>query len=338
MAKQDRYELIKQIESERKSRVLCYVTGDRQGLETKIAMDTFSFVYDHLSAIGKQRAIDLFLYSTGGLTIAGWALVNLIHEFCEKFSVIIPFKALSCATLISIGADEIIMGKLGQLSPIDPSVNSPYNPLAPEQQHGPRRLLPVNVEDAIGYLNLAKKEGGLKGDAELCKIVEKLSDKVHPLALGGVYRAREQIKMLARKLLSSHMKEPGQEKSVESIITMMTEELFSHDYIISRNEAKEHIGLNIIDIDESFENIIWKLYKNYEDEIELTVPYNPELLLGTENEKTLTFNRAFIESFDKTTVFRTKKIVRRITTRRPDVPVPIHGFEERLIKEGWEKD
>jgi len=47
------------------------------------------------------------------------------------FNVIIPFKALSCATLMALGADNILMTKMGQLSPIDPSIDSPLAPTAP---------------------------------------------------------------------------------------------------------------------------------------------------------------------------------------------------------------
>ena len=85
----------------RGSPVICYVTGDRRGLEAKIAMDIFPFFYKVLMKMGKQDRIDLFLYSTGGLTMAAWGLVNLLREFCGHFSVLIAPKAHSTATLIS---------------------------------------------------------------------------------------------------------------------------------------------------------------------------------------------------------------------------------------------
>jgi ClpP class serine protease len=116
---------IEKIQEKRDSKLVVYIAGDRRGMETKIATDIFPMFHRHLAQIGTQKKIDLFLYSTGGITIAGYALVNLFREFCEEFNVIIPFKALSCATLISLGANEIVMTKMGQLSPIDPSVEHP---------------------------------------------------------------------------------------------------------------------------------------------------------------------------------------------------------------------
>lgn len=338
MSKEARLELIKKIETGRDSRILCYITGDRRGFETKIAPEVYSLVYEHLSKIGHVDSVDLFLYSTGGLTVTAWGLINLIREFCKKFSVIIPFKAHSCATLIALGADEIIMGKLGQLSPVDPSVTSPYNPAAPgSPQHGSPRLLPVSVGDVIGYLNLAKKEAGLKEDASLSKTVESLANKVHPMALGAVYRAREQIKMLAEKLLRLHMS-ADQEQEIKRVVDTLTKELGSHDYTISRNEAKNTLRLKVIDVPDDLESDIWKLYKEYEDMLQLRTPYNPETFLGSEKQKKDIFRRAVIESSERTDNFITEKEVRRISVTPPGTAAPMEVFQERIIKEGWVPD
>jgi hypothetical protein len=44
-----RMELIKAIEKERNSKLLVYITGDRRGLETRIATDVFPIFHEHLS-------------------------------------------------------------------------------------------------------------------------------------------------------------------------------------------------------------------------------------------------------------------------------------------------
>jgi len=123
MSRERRIELIEKIEESCQGPVVVYITGDRLGLETKIASDIFPMIHRHLINIGNKEKINLFLYSTGGITIAGYTLVNLFREFGDKFNVIIPFKAHSCATLICLGADNVIMTPIGQLSPIDPSID-----------------------------------------------------------------------------------------------------------------------------------------------------------------------------------------------------------------------
>ena len=83
--------------------------------------------------------------------MAGFGLVNLIREYFNDFNVIVPFKAYSCGTLICLGANEILMTKLGQLSPIDPSLP---HPLAPTLPDNPKKKIPISVEDVTAYLTI----------------------------------------------------------------------------------------------------------------------------------------------------------------------------------------
>ena len=340
MAKAERLKLIKELEEKRGSRIICYLTGDRRGFETKIAPDILTYFYEHLLEMGKVDAIDLFLYSTGGLTMAGWRIVTLIREFCKKFSVLVPFKAQSCASLISLGADEVIMTKMGELSPIDPSVTTPFNPTAsPAPTPGPsRQVVPVNVEDVVGYFELAKEQAGFNKPEELDKVFDNLAKNIHPLALGNVYKARLQIRMLAKNLLKMHL---SAEKKIDKIVKAFTEELYSHDYLISRGEAKKKIGLSsVIYPDTDLETRIWNLYRVYENDLEINNIFNPDVFLGEENERTLVANRAYIESLSKSHVFQTRKILRRVTqiapVAAPGAPQQVMGIiQERTLSEGW---
>jgi hypothetical protein len=335
MGREERQNLIREIEKERQSRVLVYITGDRRGLETRIAPDVFPFIFNHLSAIGHQKKIDLYIYSAGGLTMAGYGLVNLIREFCDSFGVIVPFKALSCATLVCLGADEIIMSKMGLLSPIDPSITSPYGPWVPRpDMPGTNALVPVNVEDASSYLEFARG-AGIKNEENLTRVFEKLSGSVPPLTLGAVYRAREQIKFLAKTLLSYHIKD---EQLIERIISVITKERFSHEYLIGRREAKEVIGLPVVDIPESLEQKITTLFSEYSSLLNLNTSYTPEEVLAGKSEGVGQFDRAIIESRDMTHVFRTKKAIKRVEVVQPGTLVPVVGYQERILSEGWFED
>ena len=328
-----RMELIRKIEEKRNSRLLVYITGDRRGLETRIGMDVFPMFHEHLMRMGKQERIDLYLYSPGGITIAGYALVNLIREFCKEFNVIIPFKALSCATLISLGANEIVMTPMGQLSPIDPSVQHPLGPVIqiPGQPTG--RIVPVNVEDVNAFVDLARKEVGLNNEESMKKVFELLGTKVHPLALGAVQRSREQIAFLASNLLRYHIDD---DEKIERIVKILTRERFSHDYIIGRREAKEILGLNIKEPEEDLLRDIIDLFDAYSRILELNTPYNPEIYLSGAESGVFDFNRAIIESSDLTHVFRTKKEIRRVQVPpQPGMPIPTIGYQERILQEGW---
>lgn len=104
-------ELIKEIQEIRASKVVVYFTGDRQLAGARIAEDAVRPLYDHLLAVGKSPKIDIFLYSRGGDVSVPWRIISMFREFCDELSILVPYKAHSAATLMSLGADKILMGK-----------------------------------------------------------------------------------------------------------------------------------------------------------------------------------------------------------------------------------
>ncbi len=200
--KTERIECYKNLETLRKSRLLVYITSDRQNAETNIGADILAPFANHLDTIGDVEKISLFIYSNGGSTLARWSLVNLIRSFCKDFEVIIPFRCQSTATLISLGTDRIVMTKQATLGPIDPSTNGLMNPQI--NLNGQNVRVPVSVEHVNGYLDMAKDDFGVKNGTELKDIYLKLTDHIHPLSLGNVYKSKAQIKMLAEKMLKYH--------------------------------------------------------------------------------------------------------------------------------------
>jgi len=335
MSRESRTDLIRGIEEARGAKLIVYITGDRRGMETKIANDIFPMFHRHLMHLGFQDKIDLFLYSTGGLTIAGYALVNLLREFCDELNVIIPFKALSCATLIALGANEIVMTPMAQLSPIDPSTEHPLGPVATMPGQPAGRIVPISVEDVNAFIGLAKKELKLKEENSLLKVFELLSEKIHPLALGAVQRSREQIEFLSKALMKLHTQD-GDE--IDEVINTLTRKRFSHDYIVSRKEAKENLKLNIIDPGSSLTRIIVDLYNEYNELLELDTPYHPETVLSSADSGVFTFYRGIIESSVTNHVFRTIKDIKRVQMPVQAPHPPVIGYQERLLEEGWFKE
>lgn len=331
MAKAERMNLIKKLEKLTDSRILVLFLGDRRGLETKIASDAFHMVFKHLSNFSQVKKINLFLYTTGGITISGYGLVNLIREYCKELGVIIPFKALSTGTLMALGANTIIMSKMGQLGPVDPSVNHPLAPKAKHPQNpNVEALVPVNVEDVLSFFELAKKEAGVNSEKELSEAFRMLATSVHPIVLGAVNRARDQIKFLAKTLLKQHLKD---KKKIEYIVKTLLEQRFSHDYLVGRTEAKEILKLNIIDVSKEVDDTIMSLYDEYNDLMKLNLIYNPEEELGQQEKINATFHRGIIESLELTQIYTTVRSIQRIVI--PQQGVPMTRYAETALEEGW---
>jgi len=339
----DKKSLIQQIERIRGSRVITYLTNDRQGaVNARIAMDIIPIISKQLRNIRKANNIDLLIYSTGGDTMVPWRLVSMIREYCDKFSVLVPYKAHSAATMIALGADEIVMSDLSELSPIDPSAANIFNPQDP---NNPQNRIPISVEDVMAYFDLAKNKFGIKNDDDLAKIFNKFVEsnpQIHPLALGNINRTHNLIRVLARRLLKSH-KLPMKDDEIEKIVDYFTEKLYSHQYFIGRKEAKEDLGLKtVVYADELLSKTMTELFEEYAKEMELGTIWNPEIELGinaAQNRKD--YKIAFIDSWQLENYFELsieyKKQQVNVVQQTPQGPIPITQEQVvwRIVGQGW---
>jgi hypothetical protein len=219
------------------------------------------------------------------------------------------------------------MGPFGQLSPIDPSITTPHGPTIERQ--GQLQFIPVSVEDVANYLELARKEVGLKDEQHLASVLGHLCQRVSPLALGAVYRAREQIGMLATKLLKLHTSDNEQ---IARIVKQLTRELLSHDYVISRREAKE-IRLPVTDANGELSESMWNLFEDIAKELQLAEPWNPEKEIKGSQSAQRTATRAVVESRELKHVFQTTFQLKRISLSQQGAKV--EGVQTSVLDEGW---
>lgn len=325
----ERKKLYEQLEKQRETKLLVFFTGDRRGMETQIHSEIISFFTHHLDTFPDDSRISLYLYSRGGDTLAGWSIANLIRQFCHNFEVIIPSKAHSTATLITLGANNILMTKQASMGPIDPSINTPLNPQIPGAPQNVR--MPISVQAIAGYFDLAKEELQIKKQEHLKDIFLKLSDQVHPIALGNVYRARTQIQMLADKLLRMHMK--GDDK-INNIISALCSESGSHDYTINRKEALEELKLPVEIPDNGLYKLIKNIYIDVSSELELDNPFDPGIILGTNSTANYKCTRAIVESVTG----GSHKYISEGTLTKSSVPTPAGPADSVLdqrTKERW---
>lgn len=276
-----RKDLIKQIQERRKSRLIAYFTGDRNTAAARIAEDAVRPLYEHLLSVGKTKKIELFLYSRGGDVSVPWRIVPMFREFCNEFSVLIPYKAQSAATLLSLGADKICMGKKAELGPIDPTL---MRMSAGESSMPPQE---ISVEDVNAYISFIREKANINDQSAVAQMVLLLANHLTPLTLGNVNRQNSHIRLVARKLLTSR-KEKIDEAKISSIIETLTEKIYSHGHAIGRKEAHE-IGLPVEIPDDNQEQALWQLYLEYENALRLNEPIDPLVELSA-NDKVLLEN------------------------------------------------
>lgn len=263
MKEQQRLDLIRKIENKRGSRVIVYMTSTRDGLDDYMSFDDIRIIEHHLNAIFRSgvRKLDLMLYTPGGISVVPSAIVSLIREYLGpkgEFSVLIPSMAMSAGTIISLGADEIIMGPGGYIGPIDTQtiLGGNYR----------------SVETLRAYFELAKSLG-LRSRRDIRTLFLNLSEKVSPLQLGQLQRVINEGERTAQWVLKSR-KRPLSERANKKIIRYLTESVGAHSQAIHRREALS-AGLDFVRYAEHYgiDRFLSDLFIGYEKLLELDVPF-----------------------------------------------------------------
>ena len=303
----NKIDLIKKLETERNSRVIIYVTSDRAPFATKIASDIIPLLGNQLDAMGKVKKISLFLYTSGGDMLAPIRIVKLIRNHCDEFEILVPYKAHSAGTLICMGADTIVMGKLGELTPVDPTTDHPFNPQSPSN---PQQRLSVSVEDLNSYLLFAKEKAEVKPD-QMIDSYKLLVEKLHPLSIGNAYRAYRMAKMVSERLLWLHMDK--NDEKIKKIVKEMTGDITIHAYPIDRDEALE-LGLKIEKANDIVDKTMRELYDDYANEMKFGQPFHPNELLAGKDSADIERSGAYLEtsnvSYQFTFSGKVQKIIR----------------------------
>jgi len=267
--------VLQKIENERGHPCVVYWTSPL----AKVSLGVELPLFDQLKSIGKQKSLDLFLFTGGGDTEAPIRIVSLIREFCETFSVLVPHRALSAGTLIALGADKIIMTPLSSLGPIDPSRT---HPLLPKREGAPEPE-PISVQDmrhAMQFIReAAPSESGLTYTPDaMAQIFSALFDKIHPLAIGAIEQSYALAKLIGTRCLETHMGTSDADRGkIAGIVDRLCDQYKSHSYPISRSEAKA-IGLNVEWANDSLEPLMLELYQLYT--ARKVGPYGPQIAPG----------------------------------------------------------
>jgi len=301
MEKEERLEQIKRIEELRNSRIICYITGDRKSTESNLNLtkqindEVPRYLYEHLKKIGKVEKIDLFLYSRGGSTEVPKKIIDLLREYTKCLGIIIPFRAHSAATMIALGADEILMSEMSELSPIDPSITTPFNPANPSNQS---QKIPIQGEAILSFRDSLIKEFGLRSKS--VKIPELLAQQLHPVIIGSAYRARRLVKFIVQDFLKYHSSNYFSFLKTKKIIKTLIRSS-SHSLIINLKEAKS-LGLNVKIMSDSLKESVWDLYNGYEKECKIQSIFNPMAALSSQQSVIEEFPKAFLESTERTDI------------------------------------
>jgi hypothetical protein len=211
-----------------------------------IEEDLLFEVYEHLLKIGKQRRIDVLLYTFGGDAHTAYHVGRLLQDYAtEELRMYILREAKSAGTLIACAGDQMVFSEISELGPMDPQIALGEG----------KRFSPLAIKHT---LELIANEGK-QGHSEIAKA---LSDKLpEPFILGEHIKSLETGKAYIEKLLTSRMFRNEPEKS-KSIAIKLVEGYPDHGYCIDKREAKS-IGLIVRDVPDDVAPEIFDVMKAF---------------------------------------------------------------------------
>ena len=170
---------------------------------------------------GRERDVLLVLLSRGGIIEPAYQISKLCRGYAkERFVVAVPRQAKSAATLIALGADEIHMGPLGQLGPIDPQLGG---------------LPALGVTQALQ--TIASLSQQYPGSAEMFARYLRMALTVEQI--GYCDRVSASAVQYAERLLSS---KPALAPKASLIAKELVYEYKDHGFVIDLDEAQRHLG------------------------------------------------------------------------------------------------
>lgn len=198
----------------------CIALLDQKGSIENYELDK---LFGALKASNPDRDLDvlLFLLSQGGNVEPAYQISKICKSFArEKFVVCVPRQAKSAATLIAIGADEIHMGALGQLGPIDPQLGG---------------LPALGVIQALETVaDLADRYPGSSG-----MFARYLKNSLTIEQIGYCERISKSAAQYAERLL---LTKPLLKDRAKQIAEELVLEYKDHGFVIDIEEAQQHLG------------------------------------------------------------------------------------------------
>lgn len=183
-------------------------------------------IYNAAAAAKKEKPILLVLHNLGGSIEAGYLISKTCKRLTkDRFVVAVPRKAKSAATLLALGADEIHMGLISELGPIDPQVGG----------------LP-----ALGMKNALEILSGLaaKYPAASTMLSEYIQAKLDLRVLGYFERINESAMQYAERLITG--KELPAERTTTSLADHFVNYYKDHGFVIDVDEARSLLGEAVI--------------------------------------------------------------------------------------------
>jgi ClpP class serine protease len=221
--------------------------------------------------VGHTSTLFLMIDSPGGDPNIAEKLLIMCRERCDCLKVIVPNTAKSAATLMTLGCDEILMGHLSELGPIDPQISI----ISPE---GIPVYVPAqSVIDGFKILSEGLRKTSSRESLEDPRAYLQILSRLDPPTYDRALKAQKLTEEFARVWLTQYMCKHSRQKA-DKIVNKLSDakEWLSHGRAIDADKAMNLLGkndgLNVkkLSKDDDLWKLIWELYVLSERHLQLT--------------------------------------------------------------------
>ncbi len=269
MTYENRVEIYNKIEETRRRPLISYITSSRLNATGAMASDVIPELCTQIREIPKEeKNIDLLIVSNGGDPVVSWRIISLLRERFQQIGVLLPYEAYSAATLVALGANDIVMHPFSNLGPVDPQLSGERNiPGRP----GQKESFNFGAEDLSHFIDFVSQDVGISDQEQKERAFELVCKEVGAIPIGVAKRSSNLALSLGQKLLSLHMDD---QNKVKAISDSLNKSFYHHGYPVGRTEAK-NIGLSISEGSETLEKLIWNVWEDMREDMECIIPFNP---------------------------------------------------------------
>lgn len=265
-----RIDIYKTIEEHRKRPLIVYVTSKREGTASLMATDALPYIIEQIDALplGSEN-VDFLIASYGGDPMVAWRIISLLEQRgLKNIAVLIPQSAYSAATLVSFGANEIIMHPNGHVGPVDMQITT-YS--------GDGGKKSFSTEDISAFLDFVRDHLKITDQEHIRILFETTCKEVGSLGIGFTARSSKLAIDLGERLLARHMVGEENRSKARNIVENMSRKFQSHSYPVNRGEAIE-MGLPVKEErDPELEKLMWQVWLDIEQELKENEPFHPVL-------------------------------------------------------------
>ena len=223
--------------------------------------------YKNSNAFDRKESIALIIESSGGYARDAYKIARFIRRTCGGYIAVIPSYAKSAATLLTLGAESIILEENAELGPLDTQIFDKDRgevTSALDEVKSLERLFAAALDALDDTMRLLIRRTRKKPDTLITPALHFISEMMSPMIknLDAVHYTRVSRFLKISEEYAIRLLRPyyNHDDLYELIAKCLVEMYPEHGFVIDIEEAK-NLGLKVTTLTNDQKKIIYEIAK-----------------------------------------------------------------------------